>query len=170
MEVRIGELLVDAGVLTDRQVHDILRHQQRSGEPFGALSERLFGIDPTLVEHAWALQYAQITRPVDPRSEAIDEQVLALVTRRQAWQFRVLPIRFDGSELMLATIRPFLRRALGFATRVMGAPTYLVLAEPPALGEALCRWYPLPGMTPQCVVDSGMDRLLALAGGGDPSC
>ena len=162
MEVRIGELLVEAGVLTERQVHSILSQQEQTGEPFGLLSERMFAVDSTVVEDAWVQQYARLTRTVDPAQELFEEQATQLVTRRQAWQFRSLPIRFDGRELMLATIQPYLRRALGFATNVIGVPIYLVLTKPACLGEAMCRIYPMPGMTPQSVSDNRMDELLAM--------
>jgi hypothetical protein len=84
-----------------------------------------------------------------------------LITRRQAWQFRVLPVRFDGRELMLATTRSQLRRALRFANNVLGLPVFLVLSESRPLGEALCRHYPMPGMSATAIDDDAMDHLLA---------
>lgn len=152
MKVRIGELLVSAGVIDEAQRRVIVDEQLRTGQPFGLICERLYDIDPADVEDAWARQYASITRAVDPTAETFDEGVLAMVTRRQAWQFRVLPIRYDGDELMVATTERGLRRALCFATRVITRPTFLVVAHPLALGEALCRHYPLPGMTPDALV------------------
>jgi hypothetical protein len=160
MEVRLGQLLIETGVLTVTQVERILQEQQRSGKPFGLLCERLFNVDPASVEQAWASQYASMSPLIDPACEELDDRALALVTRRQAWQFRVLPIRFDAGELMMATTQQHLRRALRFATAVICVPVYLVLAAPEALGQALCRHYPLPGMTPRSVNDSEMDRLL----------
>jgi type IV pilus assembly protein PilB len=160
MEVRLGQLLIEAGVLTTQQVQRIVAEQHRTGTPFGLLSEQMFGIDPDAIEQAWALQYASMSREVDPQRERIEPQALSLVTRRQAWQFRILPMRFDDGELMMATTQQHLRRALRFATAVMGVPVFLVLTSPQALGEALCRHYPLPGMTPHSVNDDAMDRLL----------
>ena len=66
----------------------------------------------------------------------------------------------DQVELMVATTPVHLRRALRFATNVLGVPVYMVMATPENLGRALCEHYPLPGMTPRSVVDDGMDRLL----------
>lgn len=161
--MRLGELLVQVGVLTATQIDHILSVQRETGEPFGVLCERLAGVDPVAVEEAWATQYAQLTRHVDPALESFDPEATGLVTRRQAWQFRVLPIRFDDEELMLATTRRHLRRALRFATNVLVVPVYPVLTEPLALGEGLCRHFPLPGMTPASVDDDALDRLLTLA-------
>jgi hypothetical protein len=160
MELRLGQILIEQGLLNQQQADSIAQRQEQTGQPFGLLCEQMFRLHPQAIERAWAMQYANLTRMVDPAHEAIDNRALELITRRQAWQFRVLPIRFDGRELMIATMRTQLRRALGFATSVLGMPTYLVLAGPQALGEALCRHYPLPGMTPRCVNDEALDRLL----------
>jgi len=160
MEVRLGQLLVQSRVLTQQQVEQILHEQTHCGEPFGLICERMFSVNPSAVEDAWAMQYVSLTRKVDPLREVVDSHALELVTRRQAWQFRVLPMRFDGDELMMATTASHLRRALRFANNVIAVPVYLVLAESQTLGEAMCKHYPLPGMTPASINDDGMDRLL----------
>ena len=159
--LRLGQVLVERGLLTAEQVSSILERQQQSGQPFGVLAEGMFGIHPDRIEDAWAQQYASLTRRIDPAIEIYEQRATELITRRQAWQFRVLPIRFDGRELMMATTADHLRRALRFATRVLGVPTYFVVASSKDLGEALCKRYPLPGMTPGSVEDEALERLLA---------
>ncbi len=161
MELRLGHVLIEQGVLTERQVECILLRQGETGQPFGLLCEEMFHVPPETIERAWAMQYASLTRTIDPAREPMDSAALELITRRQAWQFRVLPIRFDGRELMLATTRTQLRRALRFANNVLGLPVYLVLADTRALGEALCRHYAMPGMSPQSIDDDAMDHLLS---------
>jgi hypothetical protein len=152
-ELRLGQLLVESGVLTGKQVDHIVTVQDSTGEPFGLLAERLFGVDPQKIEEAWAKQYAGLTRTVDPEVEVYDGAATGLVTRRQAWQFRILPLRFEGRELLIATTQQHLRRALRFATNVIGIPVFFVMAKPKALGLALCKRYPLPGMKPEMVED-----------------
>lgn len=160
MEVRLGQLLVEQGVLNAEQVGTILTHQEQTGEPFGLLCERIFGIEPDLIEQAWATQYARLTRTIDPALEMIDPEALAIITRRQAWQFRILPVCFDGRELMIATTQNHLRRALRFAVNVIGMPVYFVMTDPEKLGAALCHHYKLPGFTPDCVATAVIDRFL----------
>lgn len=164
MTPRLGEILVQQNVLTDNQLQSILAEQRARGGPFGLLAEQLFGIPPETIENAWADQYARIARTVDPTSEVYEHAALELVSRRQAWQFRVLPIRFEDGALMIATMSDSLRRALRFATRVIDVPCYFVMAEPDQLGLALCKHYPLPGLTPMCLQDDGLDRLLGHTG------
>ncbi len=161
MEFRLGQLLVQSGVLTEHQVKKVLARQLTSGEPFGLLSEQLFGVDPSAIEEAWARQYARITRTIDPEVEVFEDRAKDLITRRQAWQFRILPIRFDGDELMIATTQEHLRRALRFAVHVIGVPVFFVMAEADVLEKALTKHYSGPGMTDR----AGIDRLLAQANG-----
>jgi hypothetical protein len=151
MTVRLGEFLIERGVLTKEQVESILQAQQEQHKPFGLLCEELCGVSPEAIEDAWAKQYATITRTIDPSIEVYEDRAKELITPRQAWQFRVLPIRFDDNELMIATTQEHLRRALRFANNVLGVPLYFVMTTPDALGEALCKHYKLPGMTAQSI-------------------
>lgn len=151
MTIRLGDVLVKRGVITAAQRDSILDYQRLTGRPFGELAEKLFSVREAAIESAWAEQYAGLARMVDPRAESVDPEVLALIDRRQAWQFRMLPLRFDGAELMVCTTEKHLVRALKFAGWKLRAQCYFVLAEPQALGEALTRHYPMAGMSADVV-------------------
>jgi len=147
MSIRIGEALVQQGVLTTREVDQILTRQRDVRRPFGELAEQMFGVDAKAVELAWAAQYSTITEHVDPGVERVEEEILSLVTRRQAWQFRLLPLRRDGHEVMVVTVLEHLPRAMRFALQHFAEPCYFVLTQADLLGEALMRHFPLTGMT-----------------------
>ncbi|MBC7835038.1 MAG: hypothetical protein H7Y88_08045 [Phycisphaerales bacterium] len=155
MSLPIGHLLVHMGVLSDQQRVFILQEQEISGRPFGELAEAMFGVSQKAIESAWAEQYASTTKWVDPTLEIIDPAALALISRRQAWQFRVMPMRYDGSELMICTTRHHLVRALNFCTRHVPATCFFVLAEPETLGESLMRHYAIDGMSREMVRELG---------------
>jgi hypothetical protein len=153
----IGQVLVQMGLLTDAQRQQILDTQQTSGRPFGELAEELFGIAARGVEQAWVEQYSTMTRHIDPTLEHIDPAVLPLVSRRQAWQFRILPMRYEGGQLLVCTTREHLVRALNFTTAHIQITSFLVLTDPEMLGTALMRHYPMDGMSP-ATVNRGLDR------------
>src|SRR5205085_11334818 len=90
--IQIGELLVEQGVLTERQVHHILKIQKMSHRPFRDLAERLYGIDPQAVEDAWVEQYLRMAGVINLEEQEIDAECLRLLSRRQAWQFHLLPL------------------------------------------------------------------------------
>ncbi len=144
--LRMGELLVAAGLLTDQQVRDILAEQQRSGRPFGDLAERLFNVNPDAVEQAWVEQYLSLQTEVDLTTQEVDVEVLRVLNRRQAWQFRMLPLRRDDDELVMATCREKFVRAVNFAWRRMNDPVFFLIAQRPQLEEFLMEHYPWPGI------------------------
>jgi|CXWL01.1.fsa_nt_gi hypothetical protein len=139
--LRIGEILVEHGAISSDERDVILEHQRQHGRPFGDLAERLFGVRPEVVEEAWARQYALLADHVDPARLRPTLPALALVSRRQARQFGVLPVELDTFEVMLCTSESNLARALRFAAWKIGMPAYFVLAEEDALKAAIERVY-----------------------------
>jgi len=152
MANRLGEILVSRGVLTEEQVSRILAEQSKRHRPFGLLAEQLCGVSTSEIEDAWAEQYQRLTDQVDPRCEARDPEAMKLMTARQAWQFRVMPLRFgEQGELIVVTTADHLRRAFRFISRVLARPALVLLTEPKMLGEALAEHFPMSGLTPECV-------------------
>ena len=141
---RIGEILVAQGVLTEHQVQQILQQQQRIGRPFGELAEQLFGISPDEVERAWIEQYISYGTEIDLDAQRIDIEALRVINRRQAWQFRMLPLAREGGEIVAATSRDRLRRAVSFAWRRFDEPVYFLIARRPQLERFLMTHYPWP--------------------------
>lgn len=146
MTLRLGEVLIRQGLLTPEQVEQVLDLQRTTGGAFGEIAERLFGLHPADVESAWAEQYASIADPIDPRTRRISDEAKALVSSRQAWQFSILPIRIESGEAVFCTTRDNLPRALRFVYRSVKMPCYFLLADEPALADALAANYPAPGM------------------------
>jgi len=151
MHIRLGDILVDRGVLTARQRDEVLEHQRHGSRPFGVLAEELFGVQAEQVEHAWASQFAGYAEHVDPRREPIDPRALARLERRQAWQFRVLPLRYEGDTLVCCTTVDHLVRALRFTGWRVPELCRFVLTDAERLGRALMRFYPIDGMSPEAV-------------------
>lgn len=143
--VRIGELLVERGLLTQDQVQIILELQQSSHRPFGDLAEYLYGVNPRQVEDAWVEQYVRTTGIINLEEQEIDIDCLRRINRRQAWQFHVLPLHRDGAEICMATHPKGLVRALNFAGKTVEDPIFLMIAEREQLCDFLMRHYPVPG-------------------------
>lgn len=142
--IRIGQLLVEQGVLSDIQVQHILKVQKQCGRPFGDLAERLYSISPKAIEDAWVEQYIRTAGVVNLDEIAVETDCLRLLNRRQAWQFHVLPTKRSEGELNVATTPQNLVRAVNFATRSFDEPVYFMLAERQQLREFLMKHYPVP--------------------------
>jgi hypothetical protein len=156
--LHLGDLLVKHNVLTSQQRDLVLDAQKTRGGPFGVIAEEMFGVSPNAVERAWAEQYASFAPTIDPRTYPVQSRALEVVNRRQAWQFKLLPLelRADryGNPMMLAcTTQEHLVRALRFTGWKVGHQCQFVLAQPLALGEAMCDHYPMAGMTPASISD-----------------
>ena len=142
--LKLGEILVRQGILNDAQVEHIIKVQKTVSRPFGDLAERLFGIHTQAVEDAWVSQYLSLTQPIDLEEIEPDRQCLALINRRQAWQFHLAPLYREDDHLAVVTTGDALVRAVNFATRRFGEPTYFVIAEPRQLHAFMMTHYPVP--------------------------
>jgi hypothetical protein len=136
--------LIQQGVLTEQQVQHILAVQKVSSRPFGDLAERLFGVDPCVVEDAWVEQYIRVAGVVDLEQQRVDAECLRKLNRRQAWQFQLLPLHKEQERMSVATSPEQLVRAVNFSTRKLDDDLYFVIAEREQLREFLMRHYPVP--------------------------
>ncbi len=158
--LRLGEVLIEQGMLTESQVDAILREQRETNRPFGVIAESLCSISTEAIEDAWACQYAQNTRTIDPFVEIPRTEAKEMITTRQAWQFRCLPMSLEGETLVIATTPKHLRRALKFATSVLCRPAYFVMATENRLAAALTEHYPIGGMGTSTVTGDTINRLV----------
>jgi hypothetical protein len=143
--IRLGELLVEAGVLSEQQVFEIVQAQKKQQLPFGVLAERMFDVTIESIEQAWIEQYHRFTGTINLDEHRIDEQALRLINRRQAWQFEVLPLHFEESgELLVAASKKRLARAVTFAASRIEHVVYFRIAESAQLRDFLRDHYPMP--------------------------
>ena len=146
--IRIGEILVEAGVLTEQQVFEVVQAQKQQQLPFGVLAERMFDVTMESIEQAWIEQYHRFTGTLDLDETHVDEKALRLISRRQAWQFELLPLRIEeGGELLVAASKRRLARAVTFAASRIERVVYFRVAESDQLREFLQIHYPMPEVT-----------------------
>jgi hypothetical protein len=142
--IQIGQLLVEQGALTQAQVDHILKVQKMSHRPFGDLAERLYGINAKAVEDAWVEQYVRVAGVVDLDEQHVDTECLRLLNRRQAWQFHLLPLNREETDLHVATSPKDLVRAVNFSGKKLDEPVHFLIAERLQLREFLMKHYPVP--------------------------
>src|SRR5580704_4508910 len=135
--IQLGQLLIEQGVLTERQVEHILKVQKMSHRPFGDLAERLFGINAKAVEDAWVEQYVRITGVVDLEDQKIETDCLRVLNRRQAWQFHLLPMNREEVDLSMATSPQDLVKAVNFSGKKLDEPVHFLIAERDQLKDFL---------------------------------
>ena len=156
----LGEVLIEQGLLSESDVYSILEQQASTGRPFGEIAEKHCNISIEAIEEAWAYQYAYNAPTIDPVTFIPRSDAKALVSSRQAWQFRCLPMNLEGDTLVLATTSHYLQRALKFATRVLDRPSYFMMTTEARLAAALSNHYPLGGMSAANATNDTMKRLM----------
>lgn len=146
--IRIGQILVEQGTLSEQQVIEIVEAQRHSNLPFGLVAERMFDVTVDSIEKAWVEQYCRFTGLLDLDTVEQDQEVLKLINRRQAWQFEIIPVRFENSgELLVAASRHRLHRAVTFVAKRLEASAYFRVVQSDQLRAFLKQHYPLPGVT-----------------------
>ncbi|XAM01259.1 hypothetical protein OT109_07680 [Phycisphaeraceae bacterium D3-23] len=150
--IRIGEILIEQGVLSEQQVFEIVQAQKKLHLPFGVLAERMFDVTLESIENAWIEQYHRFTGTIDLEQQRFDDQALRLINRRQAWQFEIVPIGFEPTgELMVAASRRRLARAVTFATNRLDKVVYFRIAESEQMQRFLKQYYPMPEVSDELV-------------------
>ena len=144
-DIRIGQILIEQGVLSEQQVFEVVHAQKTSGLPFGVLAEQMFDVTVESIEQAWIEQYSRLTGEIDLNEMAMDAAALKLINRRQAWQFEILPLRFEGTgELLMAATRTRLARAVTFAANRLKPVVFFRIAQSEQLRDFLRVHYPMP--------------------------
>ena len=164
--IRIGQILIQNDVLSEQQVFEVLHAQKQQRLPFGVLAEKLFDVTLQSIEAAWIEQYHRFTGTLNLGDRQIDSEALKLISRRQAWQFEMMPIGFEPTgELLMAASRARLARAVTFATNRIHHAVYFRVAESQQLRTFLRKHYPMPEVSQQ-IIERARDLADGLDGSG----
>jgi len=138
---RLGELLVEAGMITEEQLREALREQKERNMRLGdVLISRGYITEQQRIE---VLEYQLGIPHVQLFRQKIDPQAVHMIPRKFAEQHRVLPIRAEGSQLLVAMYDPldyFVIDELRMATGMRIEP---VIASGEELDRAISRYYGL---------------------------
>jgi hypothetical protein len=132
--VPLGRLLVEAGLLTDSQLDEILYEGGQTGERLGEVAVRLGVLSEedlarTLAEQ-WSLSY------VDRASIFFDAGALGSLSREDAQRLEAMPTRVQDGRIVVAVAEPTEQR-LQALREVIGEDTVMVVVPRAALDAAL---------------------------------
>jgi hypothetical protein len=103
MRKRIGEFLVEKGVLSEDQVQEILRHSQKTGLRFGESGMDLKILSPEKLQAVFGPSYAVDFFHLDPRY--FPQVSRELLTAEQILRFGALPLGFKTEYRMFRARR-----------------------------------------------------------------
>jgi len=137
---RLGEYLLEAGLLTEEQLKESLRQQRQTKDPLGQVLSRAGLVSETDV---CRVLHEQLGLPlVDFAATAIDESVIALIKEELAKKYTAIPIALeDRSTLRVAMADPLNQRAIDDIRFQSGFFVKPALAPPSAIVEAISKYY-----------------------------
>jgi type IV pilus assembly protein PilB len=137
---RLGEMLVDAGLISPAQLQDALRHQRFAGGRMGTNLVALGFISEEVLMDFLAHQTG-VPR-ADLRAVSVDPAALKRVPRRLAEQLTILPLSFkEPKTLVLAMADPSDLNAIDSARFASGLTIEPVVASHSALRSAISEQY-----------------------------
>ncbi|MCL6636821.1 MAG: GspE/PulE family protein [Alicyclobacillus sp.] len=140
---RLGDLLVDMGLLSADQLAEALREQQQSKERLGELIVRKGWVSEAQIIEA--LEFQLGIPHVDLNRQSIDRQALQLIPEAVARRHLALPLRRDRQKLQVAMADPLDFYALEDLRAAAGCQVEPVLAAKEQLRTWLDRCYGLTG-------------------------
>lgn len=102
---KLGEILMDQGLITPDQLENVLRRQSMSGGRFGEHLVQMMLLDERQVHRMLSLQKG-VPACSPENLESIPEDVLAKVSGEIAESFRIVPFRLLGRRLHVAMLDP----------------------------------------------------------------
>ncbi len=142
-KLRLGELLVQQGLITQDQLRIALTEQSVQRIPIGRLLVRLGFVTEAVIRDIMARTIGQ--ESIDLNQVLVDAEALSLVPQEFARRHRLLPIAFDAdqSQLMVAITEVFNLAALDQLRAMVGARVQIktVLAGQAQLDEFIDQFY-----------------------------
>jgi type IV pilus assembly protein PilB len=103
-EKRLGELLLETGLLTAEQLDAALIEQKRQRKPLGQILLSQGLVDEKALAKVLSLHFN--VDQIDFAKARVEKEALALIPEAYARQHTILPIRLNKDELEVATVDP----------------------------------------------------------------
>ena len=158
---RIGQILVDLGLIDETQLETMLEEQQaRGGDLLGRIGLSLgFYTDEQLGE---ALAEQWNTTFITLYDQEIPTDTLRLLSEPMAQLYRVIAIKMSGNRLTVATAAPQKIQIADELRTLLGYEIDIVVATDPEIDKALEKYYSSDIDTVESLVE-GMEKDAELA-------
>ncbi len=130
--MRLGELLVDQGVISEDMLHEALEEQKKNGARLGSTLVKLGYVKEEELLQALSKHFG--VESVDLRKRNLDDALLKLIPAEIAGKYLVIPVSRFGHTLTVAMINPGdvaaiedIEFATGFEVRPIVASEEMIL-------------------------------------------
>ena len=139
-QARIGDMLLDAGLINQTQMDAAVLLQQESGQKIGSVLVSMGAVDEKILGAFLSLQKGLGVMHLAERS--VSAEVLSLVTAETARRLGAIPIEKVNNRLMVALIDPQDAQALWELEMETGLKVKPFIAPQNSIRKALLRFYP----------------------------
>ena len=143
---RIGQILCDMGVISDRDVREVLSQQRRTHQKFGQIAVNWGLAKPQQIWEAWCRQLVDRQIRIDLNEIGVDTHAVAKVPRELALSHRVLPLRLWGRHLVVALPGPEAEAILPELSEQTGCRVFHCFAKGEQLDQHLEWAYGMAGV------------------------
>jgi type IV pilus assembly protein PilB len=138
---RIGDLLVESGLISEEQLKNALREQKELNMRLGdVLITRNYITEQQLIE---VLEFQLGIPHIQLYRQKIETKIINIIPQRLAEQHQVLPIRTEGNKLILAMADPLDYFAIDELRMTTGFRIEPTIASKDELQRAIKRYYGL---------------------------
>src|SRR5581483_5804608 len=144
--IRLGESLIDAGLITQAQLDEALRRGASTGERIG---EALVGLGFISERDLLKTLAQDADIPfLEPRELVVDPMVVALVPAPVAKSQHVVPLRYEAKALLVAMGNPFDVGVIRSLERSTGKHIRVAAADPAEIAQLVEAVYGSAGAPP----------------------
>jgi type IV pilus assembly protein PilB len=139
MAVKLGEMLLKAGLISQKQLEEALEAQRENGEKLGFNLIRLGYVKEDDITQLLSEQYG--VPSINLRHFEIDEAVINLIPSEVAQKYMVLPVNRTGATLTISMADPTNVFAMDDIKFMTGYNVEPVVASEIAIREAIEKYY-----------------------------
>ncbi|CAN7573472.1 ATPase, T2SS/T4P/T4SS family [Paenibacillus sp. LjRoot153] len=151
---RIGDLLVESGLISEEQLKNALREQKELNMRLGdVLITRNYITEQQLIE---VLEFQLGIPHIQLYRQKIETKIINIIPQRLAEQHQVLPIRTEGNKLILAMADPLDYFAIDELRMTTGFRIEPTIASKDELQRAIKRYYGLQESVEQIMQNLNM--------------
>jgi len=142
---KLGEILLEEGMITEEQLDKAVIEQTKTSESLGFVFVKMGFITEDVLYHFLAMQFG--TKFIDVGILTLEEEVVKLITGEIARKYKILPIEKKPGKYIFATpnpVEPSLQMNLKYDLNLSGdiELSYVVTTET-ALAAAIDKYYPI---------------------------
>lgn len=149
--IPLGEMLIEAGFLSEEQLKQALNHQKKSGELLGVTIIQMGFATEEQVQIALSRHMG--VSYVKLKSIDIPEDVVKKIPAKFACYYKIMPVSIDGNILIIAVTNPLDIRILDDIKLVLGCDIRPVLSSERDILNAIERYYGVGAETVEKIID-----------------